>query len=251
MRPEGRLAGRRILITGAASGIGRATAELFAKEDAALALLDRNDDGLSDFNATPCLADITDVAAVERAVERAVAGMGGLDGVVNCAGKDMLGRLTDVSPEDWADIINVNLTGSANVCRAAIPAMSERKAQTGGTIVNVASGAGLFPLPDRTAYCAAKAGLVMFSKSLAMEVADNNIRVNAVCPGAIDTPMLAGSYQDAPDPVAEKAMIQDRYLLRRFGVAAEVAAAILFLSSDDASYITGTAMAVDGGRTFY
>jgi NAD(P)-dependent dehydrogenase (short-subunit alcohol dehydrogenase family) len=91
----------------------------------------------------------------------------------------------------------------------------------------------------------------MFSKSLAMEVADNNIRVNAVCPGAIDTPMLAGSYQDAPDPVAEKAMIQDRYLLRRFGVAAEVAAAILFLSSDDASYITGTAMAVDGGRTFY
>ncbi len=246
MRPEGRLAGRRILITGAASGIGRATAELFAGEGAALALLDRNPDGLSDFDAIPCPADITDVVAVDHAVAAAASGMGGLDGLVNCAGKDMLGRLTDVSPEDWANIININLIGSANVCRAAVGAMP-----TGGTIVNVASGAGLFPLPDRTAYCAAKAGLVMFSKSLAMEVADDGIRVNAICPGAIDTPMLAGSYKDASDPVAEKAMIQDRYLLRRFGVPGEVAAAILFLSSEDASYVTGTAMAVDGGRTFY
>ena len=91
----------------------------------------------------------------------------------------------------------------------------------------------------------------MFSKSLAMEVADGGIRVNAVCPGAIDTPMLAGSYQNAPDPVAEKTMIQQRYLLGRFGTPGEIAAAILFLSSTDASYITGTAMAVDGGRTFY
>ncbi|MDP7547256.1 MAG: SDR family NAD(P)-dependent oxidoreductase [Alphaproteobacteria bacterium] len=243
-----RLAGRRVLITGAASGIGRACAELFAGEGAALALLDRNDHGLSDFDAIPCPADVTAVAAVGTAVAAAVAGLGGLDGVVNCAGKDMLGRLTEVSPEAWAEIINVNLTGSANVCRAAIPSL--RAAGT-GTIVNVASGAGLFPLPDRTAYCAAKAGLVMFSKSLAMEVADSGIRVNAVCPGAIDTPMLAGSYQDAPDPAAEKAMIQQRYLLRRFGEASEIAAAILFLSSAEASYITGTAMAVDGGRTFY
>jgi NAD(P)-dependent dehydrogenase (short-subunit alcohol dehydrogenase family) len=243
-----RLAGRRVLITGAASGIGRACAEMFAGEGAALALLDRNDHGLSDFDAVPCPADVTDVAAVEGAVGKAAAGLGGLDGVVNCAGKDMLGRLTEVSPDAWAEIINVNLTGSANVCRAAIPSL---RAAGMGTIVNVASGAGLFPLPDRTAYCAAKAGLVMFSKSLAMEVADSGIRVNAVCPGAIDTPMLAGSYQDAPDPAAEKAMIQQRYLLGRFGEASEIAAAILFLSSADASYITGTAMAVDGGRTFY
>ena len=243
-----RLQGRHVLITGAASGIGRACAELFAGEGAALALLDRNDHGLADFNAIPCPADVTDVAAVGAAVAAAVAGLGGLDGVVNCAGKDQLGRLTEVSPGDWAEIIDVNLNGAANICRAAVPSL---RAAGSGTIVNVASGAGLFPLPDRTAYCAAKAGLVMFSKSLAMEVADDGIRVNAVCPGAIDTPMLAGSYQDAPDPAAEKAMIQDRYLLRRFGAASEIAAAILFLSSADASYITGTAMAVDGGRTFY
>ncbi|NQV58585.1 MAG: SDR family oxidoreductase [Alphaproteobacteria bacterium] len=243
-----RLTGRRILITGAASGIGRACAELFSREGAALALLDRNDHGLSDFDAIACPADVTDVAAVGTAVAAAVAGLGGLDGVVNCAGKDMLGRLTEVSPEAWAEIININLTGSANVCRAAIPSL---RAAGMGSIVNVASGAGLFPLADRTAYCAAKAGLVMFSKALAMEVADSGIRVNAVCPGAIDTPMLAGSYQNASDPVAEKAMIQQRYLLGRFGEASEIAAAILFLSSADASYITGTAMAVDGGRTFY
>jgi NAD(P)-dependent dehydrogenase (short-subunit alcohol dehydrogenase family) len=168
--------------------------------------------------------------------------------VVNCAGKDQLGQLTAIAPEAWEEIIAVNLTGAANVCRAAIPSL---RAAAAGTIVNVASGAGLFPLPERTAYCAAKAGLVMFSKALAMEVADSGIRVNAVCPGAIDTPMLASSYQDAPDPVAEKAMIQRRYLLGRFGEASEIAAAILFLSGTEASYITGTAMAVDGGRTFY
>ncbi|MDA1097683.1 MAG: SDR family NAD(P)-dependent oxidoreductase [Proteobacteria bacterium] len=243
-----RLAGRRILITGAASGIGRASAELFAREGAALALLDRNDHGLSDFDAVPCHADVTDVAAVGAAVAAAMSGLGGLDGLVNCAGKDQLGRLTEIAPEAWGEIIAVNLTGAANVCRAAVPGL---RAAGGGTIVNVASGAGLFPLPNRTAYCAAKAGLVMFSKSLAMEVADGGIRVNAVCPGAIDTPMLAGSYQNAPDPVAEKTMIQQRYLLGRFGTPGEIAAAILFLSSTDASYITGTAMAVDGGRTFY
>jgi NAD(P)-dependent dehydrogenase (short-subunit alcohol dehydrogenase family) len=243
-----KLAGRRILITGAASGIGRASAELFANEGAALALLDRNDQGLADFDAIPCPADVTDGTAVAAAMAAATNGLGGLDGVVNCAGKDQLGRLTEVAPAAWDEIIAVNLTGAANVCRAAVPLL---QAAGGGSIVNVASGAGLFPLPDRTAYCAAKAGLVMFSKSLAMEVADSGIRVNAVCPGAIDTPMLAGSYQNAPDPAAEKAMIQQRYLLRRFGTAGEIAAAILFLSGDDASYITGTAMAVDGGRTFY
>ncbi len=243
-----RQAGRRVLITGGASGIGRACAELFAAEGATLALLDRNDHRLSDFDAISCPADVTDITAVEAAVARAVAGLGGLDGVVNCAGKDQLGQLTAVAPEAWEEIIAVNLTGAANVCRAAIPSL---RAAAAGTIVNVASGAGLFPLAERTAYCAAKAGLVMFSKALAMEVADSGIRVNAVCPGAIDTPMLASSYQDAPDPVAEKAMIQRRYLLGRFGEASEIAAAILFLSGTEASYITGTAMAVDGGRTFY
>lgn len=144
-----RLAGRRVLITGAASGIGRACAELFSGEGAALALLDRNSHGLSDFDAIPCPADVTDVGAVGAAVKAAVAGLGGLDGVVNCAGKDMLGRLTEVSPEAWGEIIDINLTGSANVCRAAIPSL---RAAGKGTIVNVASGAGLFPLPDRTAY---------------------------------------------------------------------------------------------------
>ena len=143
-----RLSGRRILITGAASGIGRACAELFAEEGAALALLDLNDRGLSDFAAIPCPADVTDAAAVEAAVAAAAAGLGGLDGVVNCAGKDRLGELTDVAPEDWDEIIAVNLTGAANVCRAAMPRL---RAAGGGSIVNVASGAGLFPLPNRTA----------------------------------------------------------------------------------------------------
>ncbi|WP_291296867.1 SDR family NAD(P)-dependent oxidoreductase [Elioraea sp.] len=240
-----RLGGRRILVTGAASGIGRAIAHRFVQEGAQVALLDRVP--IID-TAIAIQCDLLDQAAIAPAVTDAAARMGGLDGVVNCAGADLMQSLEDMSPAAWQRIIDVNLTAPMLVCRAALPAM---KAAGRGTIIAVASGAALRPLPNRTAYCAAKAGVVMFCKSLSIELSASNIRVNAVCPGIIDTPMWRSSWEGAPDPEAELAMILDRYVIKRVGQPREIADAALFLTSDESSYMTGTAIAVDGGRTFH
>lgn len=240
-----RLAGRRILVTGAASGIGRAIGSRFAEEGAQVALLDRVPIAGA---AIAIQCDLLDHAAIAPAVADAAARMGGLDGVVNCAGADLMQSLEDMSPAAWQRIIDVNLTAPMLVCRAALPAM---KAAGRGTIIAVASGAALRPLPNRTAYCAAKAGVVMFCKSLSIELSASNIRVNAICPGIIDTPMWRSSWEGAADPEAELAMILDRYVIKRVGQPREIADAALFLTSDESSYMTGTAIAVDGGRTFH
>lgn len=246
------LRGRRVLITGAASGIGRATARRFAAEGARVALLDRDATGLEaaarESGGTPLPCDLLDTAAVAPAVERAAAALGGLDGVVCAAGIDLVRKVEAMSPEDWARVIGVNLTAPMLVCRAALPAM---RAAGGGAIVLIASGAGLRPLPDRTAYCASKAGVVMFGKTLAIELAADNIRVNAICPGIVDTPMFRRSWERAADPQAELAVILDRYAIKRIGTPEEIAAAALYLISDEAGYVTGAALAVDGGRTFH
>jgi NAD(P)-dependent dehydrogenase (short-subunit alcohol dehydrogenase family) len=239
-----RLSDRRILVTGAASGIGRAIGERFAAEGAKVALLDR----LPIAGGIAIQCDLLDAGAIAPAVAQAAARMGGLDGVVNCAGADLMRPLEDMTPDEWQKIIGVNLTAPMLVCRAALPAM---KAAGRGTIVAVASGAALRPLPNRTAYCAAKAGVVMFCKSLSIELSASNIRVNAICPGIIDTPMWRASWEGAQDPEAERAMILDRYVIKRVGQPREIADAALFLTSDESSYMTGTAIAVDGGRTFH
>lgn len=239
-----RLSDRRILVTGAASGIGRAIGERFAAEGAKVALLDR----LPIAGGIAIQCDLLDAGAIAPAVAQAAERMGGLDGVVNCAGADLMRPLEEMTPDEWQRIIGVNLTAPMLVCRAALPAM---KAAGRGTIVAVASGAALRPLPNRTAYCAAKAGVVMFCKSLSIELSASNIRVNAICPGIIDTPMWRASWEGAQDPEAERAMILDRYVIKRVGQPREVADAALFLTSDESSYMTGTAIAVDGGRTFH
>lgn len=250
-----RLEGRRVLITGAASGIGRATAELFLAEGAVVALLDCDEarlaqlvDGLAGDRAHGVQADVADPAAVAVAVEAACSRLGGLDGVVNAAGVATAGPIEATTLAEWQATLAVNLTGPFLVCRAALPAL---KAAGAATIVNIASGAGLRPIPEMGAYSAAKAGLVMFGKSLAMEVAADSIRVNAICPGIVDTPMFRRVYEGAADPQAELAAIKSRYLIERVAQPAEIAAAALFLTSDQSSYMTGAALAVDGGRTLH
>lgn len=244
------LAGRRVLVTGAASGIGRATADLFVRRGARVALLDRDPDVASIAAAaggTIGLAvDVADEAAVTRAVGDAAAAMGGLDGVVNSAGIDLVKSISDMSPAEWNRLLAVNLNGPFHVCRAAAPLLRQ---SAEATVVNVASGAGLAPLKHRTAYCASKAGLVMFTKSLAMELAP--VRVNAFCPGIIDTPLFRQSFVDEPDPDAELRRILDRYLIKRAATPAEAAQVVLFLSSRASSIMTGVALAGDAGRTFH
>ena len=143
--------------------------------------------------------------------------------------------------------MDVNLTGAMRACRAALPHLSAQ----GGSIVLVSSGAGLSPLRHRTAYCASKAGLNMLAKTLAMELAPDGIRVNALCPGAVETGLFRSGFNGIADQDAALAEVKARYALKRVAEPEEIARAILFLLSEDASYVTGIAMAVDGGRTFH
>jgi len=249
---NGALAGRRILITGGANGIGLATVRRFVAEGAAVAALDRDAGALNRLGAGGAVAtvtaDVSDSAAVEAAVLRAADAIHGLDGVVNAAGIDLVADIEGMDMADWSRVLAVNLTGPMLVMRAAFPHL---RAAGGGTIVNVSSGAGLSPLQHRTAYCASKAGLQMASKALAMEAAEFGIRVNTVCPGAVDTPLFRSGVEVEPDPAAALETIKARYALRRIAEADEIAAAILWLTSRESSYVTGTAIAVDGGRTFH
>ncbi|MGQ3071702.1 MAG: SDR family NAD(P)-dependent oxidoreductase [Ferrovibrionaceae bacterium] len=250
---SGALTGRRILIAGAAKGIGRATAERFVGEGARIAAFDRDEQALSALAAAlpgsvTLPGDVADPAAVAAVVQAAASALGGLDGVVNAAGIDLLADIEAMTLADWQRVVAVNLTGPVLVMQAAYPYL---KAAGGGTIVNVSSAAGLSPLARRTAYCASKAGLQMASKALAIEAAAFGIRVNAVCPGAVETDLFRSSIDAAADPQAAYEAVRARYALRRVAEPAEIAAAILWLTGNDSSYVTGTSIAVDGGRTFH
>jgi NAD(P)-dependent dehydrogenase (short-subunit alcohol dehydrogenase family) len=244
-----RLKGRRILLTGAGSGFGRVTAELFAREGAALALLDRDAAALratADAVGGRCYeADVTDETQVAGAIAQAADDLGGLDGVVNSAGIMSATTFEDTDPAHWRKVIDVNLTGPYLVCRAALPAL--RRADR-ATIVNIASGQALLPSLTGCSYAASKAGVMMFTKSLAVELAPR-IRANAVCPGASDTPMTQRIIP-ASD-VVRRAALANAYALKRLTEPEEVANAILFLTSTESSAITGIALAVDCGRTFH
>jgi NAD(P)-dependent dehydrogenase (short-subunit alcohol dehydrogenase family) len=247
-----RLVGRRILVTGAASGIGRAIAGLFHREGARVALLDRNQASLDrvDEITLPSIrvvADVSRESELQTAVDATCREFGGLEGVVNCAGIDLMRPFAETSLEAWSQIMSVDLNGPFLVCRAALPALRV----SGGTIVNISSAAGLRPLPHRTAYCSAKAGLVMFSKALAMDLAPDNIRVNVICPGITNTPQFRSEYESAVNPQEELAGIMSLYLIKRVADPQEIAAAALFLTSSESSYMTGAALAVDGGRSFH
>jgi len=246
-----RLAGRRVLVTGAASGIGLAIARLFRQEGAAVAMLDRDEARLAKARvdgAATVTCDVADERAVRAGVAQAVSALGGLDGIVNSAGIDLMRPFEQMTAAEWAAVLAVDLTGPMLVCHAALPAL---KRAGRGTIVNIASGAALRPLEQRTAYCAAKAGLVMFGKTLAVDLAAQHIRVNAICPGIIDTPLFRSSWEGAADPEAELARILERYVIKRPGEPEEIAQAALYLTSDESSFVTGAALAVDGGRTFH
>jgi NAD(P)-dependent dehydrogenase (short-subunit alcohol dehydrogenase family) len=238
-----RLQGRRIIITGGASGIGRATVELFRQEGAAVAVLDRT---ASPDDAPSFEVDVSDAASVKQAVDAAAKTMGGLDGLVNAAGIFSAAGLADTSPDLFSKMLAVNLTGTFLVIQAAAPHLT---ASGGGTIVNLASGVGLTPTgPGSVAYVASKGGVIALTKVVAMELAPA-IRVNAVCPGAVDTPMTQSFLRDASGTVDPS--IARRYALRRAAAPDELATSILFLTSNEASFVTGIALPVDGGRTFH
>lgn len=245
-----RLEGRRIVVTGAASGIGAAVARLAAAEGARVACFDRDGAGAGTLaGSLPTQGhsehvDVTDPDGVRRALDAAAKALGGIDGLVNSAGVVALGPITEISLETWRQVIDVNLTGTFLVSQAAVPHL---RAATNAAVVNIASAQALMPIAGAAAYAASKGGVQSLSKALAAELAPD-IRVNCICPGLIDTPMNAG-LKKAPEDGPPVPL--DRYALRRWGQPDEIAASIIYLLSNDASYVTGATLAIDGGRTFH
>lgn len=239
--PANKLRGRRIVITGAAAGIAHCTARVFASEGATLTLIDRDADRLrqtaEETGGHAFQADITDEASIAQAIERGAQAMGGIDGVVNAAGIMLRGSVQEVTVETWRRVLDVNLTGAYIVVRSCLPWLSRESA---ASIVNIASAQGLLPnAPNHTAYAASKAGVVNLSRALAAELAPQ-IRVNCICPGLVDTAMADGVRN-----------LTTNYALGRPAGPVEIARAILFLTSSDSSYVTGSCLAVDGGRSFH
>ena len=240
---DGKLAGRKVLVTGAASGMGRDIARLFAAEGGALALLDRNADGVAQVAGELGMAgygcDVADREMVNSVVTKAADALGGLDGLVNAAGILDITPFPDLDPASWDRMLAVNLTGPFNVVRAALPAL---QAANEATIVNIASVSALMPMAGTAGYSASKAGVAMFTKCLAFDLGPN-IRANTICPGVIKTEMTRFLWEN-PE---HSARASDRVALKRLGETEQVSRAALFFSCDDSAFTTGTELPVDGG----
>jgi NAD(P)-dependent dehydrogenase (short-subunit alcohol dehydrogenase family) len=243
-----------VLITGGGSGIGRATAELFAAEGAAaVVVVDRTAEGENSGPETVellrkagCAAmfvrtDVTVEADIEAAVAATVAEFGRLDAAVNCAGVAGNGmKIADTSLADWQLVLDVNLTGVFLSLKHEIRAMLPNGA---GTVVNIASAAGLVPVPYLSPYCSSKHGVLGLTKTAAREYRNKGLRINAICPGVIDTPMVRNSAQARPE-----VQMQSREHTGGFvGQPEQIASAAVWLCSDAASFVNGESMVVDGG----
>lgn len=227
-----------VLVTGAASGIGAATASLFRDEGAHVIGVDLSGDGVDVLKG-----DVTDPASVQAFVDEAIARHGGIDVVANVAGMVRFSHVEDTTLDDWNDHVAVNLTGPWLVSQAALPSLLERK----GCIVNVASIAGLRGQPYTAAYCASKGGLVVLTKSMGLELASRGVRVNAVCPSSVMTPLIGGVAKTIPQDADAKLM--DRLMAPngQWVEPDEIAEAIAYLASPAARNITATTLLIDGG----
>jgi 2-hydroxycyclohexanecarboxyl-CoA dehydrogenase len=248
-----RLEGKTALVTGGASGIGAATARRLAAEGARVAIGDVNLAGATDvageLDGFACELDVTDLASVRGAIEGTVRELGDVDVLVNNAGTDRFAFFVNTDEEVWDVVLGVNLRGVIAVTHAVLPRMQERRA---GVIVNVASEAGRVGSQGSAVYSAAKAGVIGFTKAIAKEAARYRVRCNAVAPGPIETPLLNA----APAMLGElgerlKQGMVNATALGRSGEPEEVAAAITFLASEDASYVTGQTLNVSGGLSMW
>lgn len=245
---------RTFIVTGAASGMGEACARLFSDAGANLVLVDRDAGRLNTVAAEltrvhALSGDVADSALSDRAVQVAVSEFGRLDGVVNAAGIILRAGAKDTDDAGWQRVMDVNVNGVFFMCRAAIRQMLKQDLDPErGVIVNFGSVAGKVIWGNQTAYCASKGAVHQITRSIALDHATDGIRVNAVCPGEIETPMLK-SGRDHPPTAEELKALAESVPMKRLGTAEEVAGVVLFLASTHASYMTGSLVDVDAGYT--
>jgi 2-hydroxycyclohexanecarboxyl-CoA dehydrogenase len=248
-----RLPDKVAVVTGAASGIGRAIATALAAEGARVAVLDLDEAGGRETvaliergggRASVHRVDVTDVATVDATIDAVAAGAGGLHVLVNCAGWDRPMPFVDTTPDFWDRILAINLRGPIACTRAALRHMI---GQESGKIVSIASDAGRVGSTGEAVYSAAKGGLIAFTKTIARETARHHINVNCVCPGPSDTPLFQKEFAGPSPRLAES--LKRVIPWGRLGVPEDVAPAVVFLASDDAGYITGQTLSVSGGLT--
>jgi meso-butanediol dehydrogenase / (S,S)-butanediol dehydrogenase / diacetyl reductase len=249
----GRFEGQVALVTGGASGIGLATVRRLLGEGARVVALDRDEAALDDLvaelgeSAEGSACDVSDHAAVASVVDDVVRRLGRLDVLVTAAGVDRCDTVPGTTVEEWQTIVDVDLAGVFYLCRAALPVLV---AQGGGSIVTISSAIGTVGERNRSAYCAAKAGVENLTRAMALDHGAQGVRANCVAPGLIDTPLIRnGKVAGGSDPAAMQAMVDAHHAIPRIGRPEEVAAAIAFLASDDASFITGAVLPVDAGWT--
>ena len=250
-----RLSGKMAFITGGGTGIGRACALLFAREGAKVAVAARRREKLDavaqeiiaeGHEALAVECDVTRKASVEAAVGAAEERFGTLNVIVNNAGALHVGTAEETSEEDWNRVIAGNLTGTFLVSRAAVPAL--RRAG-GGSIINIGSYLGLVGIKQRAAYCASKGGVTILTKAMALDHAAEKIRVNCICPALVETEMALGAMARMPDPAAYRRLRESQIPMGRAGKPEEVAQLAVFLGSDESAWMTGNAIALDGGST--
>jgi dihydroanticapsin dehydrogenase len=247
------LEGKVAIITGAATGIGRATAVLFAREGASVVVADINEDDaqrtVADIkdeggSARFVQTDVSEAEDVRTLMEKAAEEIGGIDVIVNNAGAQRSGAVTEFEESEWDLLMRVNPRSCFLGAKYSVPYLRERG---GGSIVNVSSLAGLKGGPGMTAYSASKGAIIAFTRALAGELAPDNIRANSVCPGWIDTPFNEPAIEFMGGRAQQEEMVQQTVPLKRQGTPEEIAPGILYLASDASSYVTGQELVIDGG----